>query len=274
MPRLNVIPHYEDLFPTPTSTYRERVAHLLETQFAAEPWYDWIKASLRHPCLGAADADPAAIIRRLAALCRQPVVGVVTGALERLTGLVTPETEEIACHLHPGRAPDRGGGLSFAPGKLLLGVAISDDWQGRLERGLAHEYSHTLRMAIWPQDTRHGYGAARALTVRDYLVFEGLAEALADELYPYRGLMPDDLPPPVEAAYWTFIGPQLDATGWPAYIDYILCGSNEDLPGMAGYRVGAQIIRSYMRRHGLPAVGIQKFGYEELYWDSAYPHIQ
>ena len=41
---------------------------------------------------------------------------------------MVPATDVVGCHLYPGQAPDKGGGLSFAPGKMLIGVPIVDSY--------------------------------------------------------------------------------------------------------------------------------------------------
>jgi hypothetical protein len=144
--------HYRDIYPMPGSGYRANVDALIERFFRQEPWLDLIRASLRHPCLGVPDDEPDLIAERLDALCALPVETVARAALDRLTALVPPPTPSIECHLVPGRAADRNGGLAFAPGRILVGVPISADWQIRLQRGLTHEYSHAVRMALYRQD--------------------------------------------------------------------------------------------------------------------------
>lgn len=269
MIHVKILPHFKSLFPAGSATYRDRVHELLDS-FQHEPWSFMVKACLRHPCWGVADEDSDQVKKALEQLCRQPVADVVHAAFERLTRLIPPETKTIEVHLHPGPAANKGGGATFAPGKVLIGVPTSHDWEIRVQRNCAHEYSHCLRMAIWPHDDHHGFGEARPHNVRDYLVFEGLAEVLADELYPHPDFTSPEISSRDAIAYWDYIEPHLDETGWPAYVKSMFCEDASNLPSMAGYRIGEQIVRTFMGKTGTKAVEIQRLPYEEIYWNSGY----
>jgi|GEM_PF-4085054 len=138
----------------------------------------------------------------------------------------------------------------------------------RLLRNAAHEYSHSVRLALFPQDERHGWGPAVPTTVRAYLVMEGLADALADHLYPWD--RPDErLPEPLEAAYWEAVTPHLGDTGSAAYVDYVI-GQIPGLPSGAGYAAGTRLVRSFLRHTGTDPVAAQTLTWEEVWSQSAY----
>lgn len=270
MTTIQVFLHYQDLFPTETQGYRDRVEELLVTTFRHEPWYDWmIRGSLRHRCLGIPDDATQEITTALTTLTTRPVENVIIAAMTHLTTILPPPMGIIECHVVPGIERDFGGGASFAPGKMLLGLPLSEHWADSLRRNCAHEYSHTLRMAAWPQDTRHGFGEGHEYSIREYLVFEGAAECLAHQMYPQEH---PDIGPMEERTYWDYIRPYLDEVGLPGYIRAMFT----DIPGvpfLLGYRIAERIVAAYLQTTGHTAVTMQNHPFEAVYWQSNYPFL-
>jgi uncharacterized protein YjaZ len=83
--------------------------------------------------------------------------------------------------------------------------------------------------------------------VREALVLEGLAEALADELYPAPELRSP--PGPVEA-WWRRASPHLEERGLDAYIRHVLA------PG--GYAAAEDLVRRHLRATRRTAVSLQR----------------
>jgi uncharacterized protein YjaZ len=264
--------HYRHLFPNASAGYRDKVQVVLASSFAQEPWLNWVQACFRHRCLGIPDEDTEGITQALAQLCKQPVEEVAKETLVRMNSILPLEMTSLECHLYPSEEPNASGGMSFAPGKMLIAVPTGKDWAIQVQRNCVHEYSHSLRMALWPQDQRHGYGPAVSYNLRHYLIFEGLAITLENEIYP-RSENRDEINPQQEEQYWLTICPHIEETGWPAYINYILCAGHKSFPVTFGYQIGAKIVQSYKEKHNIRSMDIQRLPYDEIYWNSNYQYI-
>ena len=115
-------------------------------------------------------------------------------------------------------AVDRaGGGCTIAPGKILVALRVDALARTRLARNIAHEYSHGVRMASRPQ-AADGYGEHVPYSVRDHLVFEGLASVLVETLYP--AAMEDPEVSAEEELRWGAKA-DLDAKGTLAYVEHV-----------------------------------------------------
>ena len=180
--------------------------------------------------------------------------GAACGVLRLLTAEIPPAHGRITCHLIPN-AGNRGSGNCFGDDRLLITVPCQGDalpWVGFV---IAHEYSHTHR----------DFGEHEPDTVRDYLVFEGLAMVLAETLevklkpYPW-----DEVTTEQEVNFWTMVDPE--ARGLEAYMTYM----GHD----AAYETGARIVRAYLNRHRVSIVEVHRLPNDELYWGSGYPLLR
>ena len=98
---------------------------------------------------------------------------------------------------------------------------------------------------------------------------QGLADALADDLYPWD--RPDErLPAALEPAYWAAVTPHLDETGWDAYVAYV-AGEIPGLPPASGYAAGTRLVRSFLRHTGTDAVAAQTLPWETVWKGGQYP---
>ena len=187
---------------------------------------------------------------------------VVRDSLQNLTTLLPPPMNKFEVHILPA-VDAKGGGASYAPGKILLCIQIDEFSPIRARRNTAHEYSHAIRMVQKPQDTKHGYGEAVPYSLRDYLVFEGLASVLPEVLYPHDAFQPVEITEARERDFWKSIDPE--AIGMDAYIKYMT---------RVAYEIGAIIVRSYLKNENKTIIGAHSIDDEELYWKSGYPYIR
>jgi len=120
---------------------------------------------------------------------------------------------------------------------------------------IAHEYSHTQR----------DFGQFQPETVRDYLIFEGLAMVLAETMVPKPIPYPwDDVTADQEADFWETV--DLDARGLEAYTRYMRHDT--------AYETGSRIIRSYLDRHGMSIAEAHRLPTTELYLGGGYPFLR
>lgn len=180
---------------------------------------------------------------------------------ERVSSLLSAPISDLELHIVP--AIDQfGGGCCIAPGKVLVAVKIDEFSPVRLQRNVAHEYSHSVRMTQKPQATEHGYGHEVRYTIRDYLIFEGLAMVLSDTLYP-SPIQPHDVSDTEEEAWWNEVN--IDAVGVKGYVDYI---------GLRAYEIGSRIVRAYLGNRDISVLQAHYLTDEELYWRSGYRDIK
>lgn len=263
-----VFPHYRQLLSVTGEEYQQRLEELAARVFAGEAWYERaVKVAV-----AAGTAPPGvAPAAELAALAASNMAELAHAQLARLLAAAPPPTGLVECHLFPCLHPDRRGGFNYAPGKMLIVMPLVDLWATRLIRNITHEYSHTLRMVRWPTDERHGYGPAYPYTVRDFLVFEGLAENLVEQFAADPAFPPPDVPAADETLFWDGFGRHLHLTGTEAYM--VFQRAAPGLPWRTGYDVGYRVVRSFLERCGLTALEAHRLPYEEIYRASAYPHI-
>lgn len=180
---------------------------------------------------------------------------------ERVSTLLPSSINDIEVHIFP--AIERfGGGCTIAPGKILVCVKVDELAPVRLQRNIAHEYSHSVRMTIKPQATEHGYGEEVPYSVRDYLVFEGLAMLVSDILYP-APIPPIELSDEDEETWWR--GANLDAVGVEGYVNHI---------DQRAYEIGSRIVRTYMQNQGVSIMEAHNLTDHELYWNSGYKKVK
>ncbi|NGP46219.1 hypothetical protein G4V62_15125 [Bacillaceae bacterium SIJ1] len=142
-------------------------------------------------------------------------------------------------------------GFGGIPGFIMVMIDPNDYNIRRIPSILTHEFHHNLRFSYvqW----HHG-----DVTVGDYLVIEGLAEAFAAELYGEEWLGPwvtrmdeEDLAYSVDV-----IGDALDVKGFADVSSYMFGDEIAEkrgytpvgLPFCAGYAVGYYVVRSFLNR--------------------------
>ena len=188
-------------------------------------------------------------------LSRYDVLIIARGTVDDLVALLPPPLGRISCHIIPS-AGTRGSGSCFAPDGLLVAAPCDGAVLSWLPFVIAHEYSHTLRY----------FGEHAPDTVRDYLIFEGLAMVLAETLFP-PSFVPypwSEPSPEPEAGFWAEVDP--NARGDDACANYV----SSDL----AYTIGARIVRHYLRCHEISIVAAHRLPNGELYWESEYPMMR
>lgn len=261
---VRVLAHYRQLAAAGPQAYQEQLKVLAAEAFAGEPWYD--RACRMAVAAGAGAPGTAEMLGALAA---SGMDEIARGELLRLVRILPPPTESVECHLFPCLHPDRRGGFCYAPGKMLILMPLTDRWQLRLVRNITHEYSHTLRMARWPADERHGFGPAFPYSVRDFLVFEGLAECLVQQFHADPGLPPPQASPEDEARCLALLDRHLHLVGTEAYMAFLR--PHDSIPPGTGYAVAYSLVQRFLRREGMTATAAHSLSYAEIYQGGTCP---
>lgn len=106
-------------------------------------------------------------------LLEQDLSTVARTTLLHLAGALPPLAGRMICHLVPNGGR-RGSGTGWGKDRLLATAPCKGDAGSWLRFVIAHEYSHTQR----------NFGLFQPETVRDHLIFEGLAMVLAETMVP------------------------------------------------------------------------------------------
>ncbi len=150
---------------------------------------------------------------------------------------------------------DRGyTGFGGIPGYVM---AVYSDPNGynlpRLGGACVHELHHNVRFSLFPFNPMK-------VTVGEYIVAEGMAEAFAAELFGEElvGYYVTDFNEEELATVKDLIGNALDVTGFNEVRSYIFGDTISEhmgrpkagVPNYAGYAMGYQAVRQYLRRMG------------------------
>jgi uncharacterized protein YjaZ len=252
--------HVDKLINLSNESYTKYLDELIDKISVNEPQKWMIKGSINNaskPFVSDENRD-----RLFQRLLDFDLTKLAYETFQEVTNLFPLSVEEISCHIVPA-IESKGGGACYAPGKILLAVRIDEYSPYRLKRNVAHEYSHTLRYLQKPLETAFGYGEAVPYSVRDFLVFEGLASVLPETLYPHPEFHPPEVSEENETNFWTNTDP--NAVGMHAYIDYMT---------MKAYEIGSRIVRKYMSTHNISIIDAHHLSDEELYWKSGYPFLK
>lgn len=129
---------------------------------------------------------------------------------------------------------------------IRLYIGPVEDWQSWLITVVAHEYNHYVRLQT-----------VQANTLRDRLIYEGLAEAYS------RAIVPEMITPYTDADFistddmrrvWQFMFPKLEIVDNTVILGQ-MAGGDKDYSFLSqaqkvtlGYTVGHQIVQSYINR--------------------------
>lgn len=240
--------------------YLEALQSEARASFAHEPWS---QRAIRTAVRGSEPPEGIDTLAGLKAIAESGMELVAHRELERLVALADPGTPGVECHLFPCLNPElRGGGLCYAPGKMLVQVPLIEHWPLRVVRNLTHEYSHTLRGRLWPSDERYGYGPAYRYRIRDFLVFEGLADNLVEESHPHPAFAAPRPDAGVIGRFWEAVLPHQDLEHWDAY--RVLMTPGPDFPRGIGYAMGYTVVRRFLERTGMTALEAHRLPYAEI----------
>jgi uncharacterized protein YjaZ len=189
-------------------------------------------------------------------------------ALERGVAVFAPYSDRIApdtiaCAVvltkHNSAMPGRGySGFGGIPGSLMVTLSLADDYTlPRVGPASAHELNHNVRFKIVPFLPMH-------VTVADYIIAEGLAEAFAAELFgeDLVGYMVSDLSEEELTTARRIIDGALEVSGFNAVRSYIFGDTiaaswglpSAGIPDFAGYAIGYRVVQRYLQRTGRTAV--------------------
>lgn len=216
-----------------------------------------------------ADGARPAIADLMDRLAAADAWGRTAAALGRAVAAFAPHAERIrlgainaALVLSRG-APadplDRGyTGFGGIPGYVLVVCSDANDYVlPRLDGAAAHELHHNVRFSLFPF-------IPHTVTVGEYIVAEGLAEAFAAELFGEGvvGYYVTEFPEAELAAARRAVGVALDRTGFDTVRAYIFGDTvaarmglpAAGVPNFAGYALGYRAVRAYLRRTGASVV--------------------
>ena len=164
-------------------------------------------------------------------------------------------------------------GFAGQPGAIIMIALPSDFNLPRLPAMAAHEAHHNVRMSFEPW-------VPETITVGQYLVIEGTAEAFSAELYGEDALGPwttmhteDDL-----RAHRSRFREVIDQTGDPRPYMFGDWAAQEfhyeakGLPDYIGYGMGYRIVQSYLEATGLSAVEATWKPWREIVAGSSWLH--
>lgn len=207
-----------------------------------------------------------------------------TAALERGVAAFAPYANRIAldtinCAVvltkHNSNMPGRGyNGFGGIPGYLMVTLSLADDYTlPRVGSASVHELNHNVRFRIVPFLPMH-------VTVADYIIAEGLAEAFAAELFgeDLVGYMVSDLSEEELATARSVISGALEVTGFNAVRGYIFGDTiaasgglpKAGVPDFAGYAIGYRIVQHYLQRTGRSAVEATFLPSQEIITESGF----
>jgi uncharacterized protein YjaZ len=134
-----------------------------------------------------------------------------------------------------------GYGATLGSGRIVMAVdPTKPDWKAFLRYAAAHEYHHSTWIA------RHWVSAD--LTLLEYLVFEGRADAFARRMNPTFEVPADRyLTTDQEAAVWRQITPVLSERS-SGRINEVMNGT-ASIPFGSGYAIGYHIVQAFLRSH-------------------------
>jgi uncharacterized protein YjaZ len=207
-----------------------------------------------------------------------------TVALERGVAAFAPYTDRIgldtiSCAVvltkHNNNMPGRGyAGFGGIPGHLMVSLSLTDDYTlPRVGPALVHELNHNVRFKIVPFLPIH-------VTVADYIIAEGLAEAFAAELFGEElvGYFVTDFNEEELATARRVIGGALEVSGFNAVRSYIFGDTitatqglpRVGVPDFAGYAIGYRVVRQYLQRTGRSVVEATFLPSQEIIAESGF----
>ncbi len=151
---------------------------------------------------------------------------------------------------------DRGyTGFGGIPGYVLVVYSDPNDYTlPRLGGAAVHELNHNVRFSVFPFNLM-------SVTVGEYIVAEGLAEAFAAELFgeDLVGYYVTDFDQAELATAQRVIADALDVSGFDAVRSYIFGDTISaqmgrpavGVPNYAGYAIGYRVVRRYLDRTGV-----------------------
>jgi hypothetical protein len=185
--RIRVGNHIPELMRLDDAAFADRVEKLKQEPAPTNPQTVLVRRTIDSAVAQLETApDRDALLDRL---LEQAPISTAREALRRITDVLPPVHGRIMCHLLPNSGY-RGSGNCFADDGLIIAAPCRGDATPWVRFVIAHEYSHTHR----------GFGAHHPETIRDHLVFEGLAMVLAETTVPKilavrRGDLSKDAPP-------------------------------------------------------------------------------
>jgi uncharacterized protein YjaZ len=205
-------------------------------------------------------------------------------ALERGVAAFAPYAERIAldtinCAVvltkHNRHAPGRGyAGFGGIPGYLMVTLSLADDYTlPRIGAASVHELNHNVRFKVVPF-------LLTQVTVADYIIAEGLAEAFAAKLFgeDLVGYMVSDLSEEELATARRVISGALDVSGFNAVRGYIFGDTiaassglpKAGVPDFAGYAIGYRVVQQYLQRTGRSVVEATFLPSQEIIAESGF----
>jgi uncharacterized protein YjaZ len=205
-------------------------------------------------------------------------------ALERGVAAFAPYADRIAldninCAVvltkHNSNLPGRGyAGFGGIPGYLMVTLSLADDYTlPRIGAASVHELNHNVRFKIVPF-------LPMQVTVADYIIAEGLAEAFAAKLFgeDLVGYMVSDFSEEELATARRVISGALDVSGFNAVRGYIFgdtIAASSGLPkagvtDFAGYAIGYRVVQQYLQRTGRSVVEATFLPSQEIIAESCF----
>ncbi|GHO45921.1 DUF2268 domain-containing protein [Ktedonospora formicarum] len=207
-----------------------------------------------------------------------------TAALEQGVTAFSPYADRIGldtinCAVvltkHNSNLPNRGyAGFGGIPGYLMVSLSLADNYTlPRVGPALVHELNHNVRFKIVPFLPMH-------VTVADYIIAEGLAEAFAAELFGEElvGYFVTDFNDEELATAQRVISGALEVSGFNAVRSYIFGDTiaatwglpKAGIPDFSGYAIGYRVVQQYLKRTGRSVVEATFLPSQEIIVESGF----
>lgn len=228
------------------------------------------------------DANPEEGLAALAWLERSGSWEACLEALRRAEAALRPADHGIAVDrvrfslalANPATVGAMGGytGATGGPRQAIVLVWPDAHNIAKLPAAAAHEFHHLVRLSYEPWTL--------ATTVGQYIVVEGLAEALAAELYgeellgPWTAALTEAQIEEVRPRYRAAI----EVSGFNEIRGYMFGDQNAEqfgykkqgIPQYAGYTMGYRVVREYLKRTGMKASAATYVPWQEIVKESRY----
>ena len=156
----------------------------------------------------------------------------------------------------------------------MVTLSLVDDYTlPRVGAASVHELNHNIRFKIVPFHPMH-------VTVADYIIAEGLAEAFAAEFFgeDLVGYMVSDLSEEELGTARRVISNALHVNGFNAVRGYIFGDTiaaswglpKAGVPDLVGYAIGYRVVRRYLQRTGTSVVEATFLSSQEIIEDSGF----
>lgn len=164
-------------------------------------------------------------------------------------------------------------GFGGIPGYIQMVIAPTPENLAKLPGAVCHEFHHNCMFLMKPFNPM-------TILLKDYLLYEGMAEHFAEEMYGESMVGPWVTHVSEEDCKLSksLIAPALDRQGFQAVMPYIFGGQpvtdsnghSVTMPSTGGYAIGYNIVKAYCQQTGLTTLDAMTKSSDEIIEKSLY----